>query len=133
MAFSRLFWISFLALFTEMASIRWLNASVSVLSYFNNLILISCFFGLGVGCLLARRSFSLIFGFAPAFLVLVLSVVFLHMHGIEISFTGDFLFAGNKEYYDAGLLYVSASALAGVVLNACLFVILGQALGKQIK
>ena len=42
----RLLLISFVILFLEMASIRWLNASVNVLAYFNNFILISCFFGL---------------------------------------------------------------------------------------
>ena len=60
MAKNRLFWISFLVLFVEMASIRWLNASVTILAYFNNPILISCFFGLGVGCLLAPRKIFLI-------------------------------------------------------------------------
>ena len=41
--------ISFAILFLEMAAIRWLNASIIILAYFNNLILISCFFGLGLG------------------------------------------------------------------------------------
>jgi len=72
MAKNRLFWISFLVLFVEMACIRWLNASVTILAYFNNLILISCFFGLGVGCLLARRKVSLIQWYPFAFLALVI-------------------------------------------------------------
>jgi hypothetical protein len=127
-----LFLISFSILFVEMAAIRWFNATVTVLSYFNNLILISCFFGLGVGCLLARRRFSLILGFAPAFLALVLAVILLQRHGIEISYSGDCLFVGTAEFYGTTLLSVSFSALAGVFLNACLFVILGQELGKQL-
>ena len=52
-AAKELFVVSFAALFLEMATIRWLNASLTVVAYFANIILISCFFGLGVGCLLA--------------------------------------------------------------------------------
>src|SRR5438270_780267 len=123
-----LFLISFSILFVEMAAIRWFNGTVTVLSYFNNLILISCFFGLGVGCLLARRRFSLILGFAPPFLALVLAVIFLQRHGIEISYTGDCRCFGTAEFYGTTLLSVSFSALGGVFLNACLFVVLGQEL-----
>src|SRR6201982_2371614 len=92
MAKNRLFWISFLVLFVEMASLRWLNASVTILAYFNNLVLISCFFGLGVGCLLAPRKISLIHWYPFAFLALVVVVVLLNKHGIEISYKEDVIF-----------------------------------------
>lgn len=71
----KLFLISFCALFLEMGAIRWLNATASVLSYFNNLILISCFFGLGVGCMLARRKVNLIHLFSVIFAVFCVSVL----------------------------------------------------------
>jgi SAM-dependent methyltransferase len=129
----KLFLVSFSILFLEMAAIRWLNASVGVLSYFNNLILVSTFFGLGVGCMLARARRSLIVWFAPAFLLMVVAVVLLQRYGIQISYTGDVIFAGNQDYYQTSLLEVSASALAGVLLNVCFFVILGQELGKQLE
>jgi len=47
--------ISFIVLFQELALIRWLPGQVRVLAYFPNLILISAFLGLGVGCLTADR------------------------------------------------------------------------------
>ena len=47
--------ISFLALFQELALIRYLPTEVRALAYFPNLILISAFLGLGVGALRAGR------------------------------------------------------------------------------
>jgi len=50
-----LFAASSLVLFQELALIRWFPGQVRVLAYFPNLILISAFLGLGVGCLRADR------------------------------------------------------------------------------
>ena len=47
--------VSFVVLFQELALIRWLPGQVRVLAYFPNLILISAFLGLGIGCLRAGR------------------------------------------------------------------------------
>jgi SAM-dependent methyltransferase len=44
---------SFLILFLQVALIRWMPAYVRLLSYFSNFILLACFLGIGVGCLLA--------------------------------------------------------------------------------
>ena len=46
---------SFVVLFQELALIRWLPGQIRVLAYFPNLILLSAFLGLGVGCLRAGR------------------------------------------------------------------------------
>lgn len=126
----QLFLISFTILFLEMAAIRWLNASVAVLAYFNNLILLSCFFGLGLGCLLASKRIDLIRYYAPTLLVLVLAVVLLHRYGISISYTEDVIFA---TYDESGALVVSGSALAGFFINVVFFVVIGQELGKQLS
>lgn len=115
-----------------MAAIRWLNASITVLSYFNNLILISSFFGLGVGCLLATRKYSLLFGFPWVLLGFAAVVLFLNAHGIEISYQDDVVFIPSIDYYDTGIVEVSLAALLGFVANLLLFVTLGQELGKQL-
>ena len=49
----RIFLASFLVLFLQVALIRWMPAYVRLLSYFSNFILLACFLGIGVGCLLA--------------------------------------------------------------------------------
>lgn len=129
----KLFWISFVILFLEMASIRWLNASVTVLAYFNNLILISCFFGLGVGCLLASKNLALIRWYPLVFLLFVLVVLLMNKFGIDISYKEDVIFVGNSDYYLDGLVDVSLSAVFGFFINVGLFIILGQELGKQLR
>jgi SAM-dependent methyltransferase len=51
---SRLFLCGLAALFWELVLIRWLGAQVRVVAYFSNLVLISAFFGLGLGALATR-------------------------------------------------------------------------------
>ena len=52
---AELFTASFVVLFQELTLIRWLPGQVRVLAYFPNLILLSAFLGLGLGCLRAGR------------------------------------------------------------------------------
>jgi spermidine synthase len=63
--------VSFLVLFSELTLIRWLATQVRVLAYFPNLVLISSFLGLGVGCLAARYSNRLLPVWPVAMLVVV--------------------------------------------------------------
>jgi len=49
-----LFLASALALYCEMLFIRWFPGNLQVLAYFTNIILLAAFFGLGLGCLLAK-------------------------------------------------------------------------------
>lgn len=127
-----LFALTFAVLFLEMAAIRWLNASMPVLSYFNNLILISCFLGLGVGCLLARRKVTLLPFFPVAFLLFVVVVLYVDAHGLELSYTDDLVFVPEARFYQVGALEVSAAALIGFAINLVLFTILGQELGRRL-
>jgi spermidine synthase len=48
-----LFLITFTLLFMEMACIRWFPGHVVFLSFFTNTILLACFLGMSVGCILA--------------------------------------------------------------------------------
>ena len=90
-----LFSLSLSILFLEMACIRWLNASIPILAYFNNLILVTCFFGLGVGCLLTKRRRLL--PFLPlAFTALVAMVRLSARWRIEVSYSGDYLFGASS-------------------------------------
>jgi SAM-dependent methyltransferase len=60
-------------LFWELALIRWLGANVRIVAYFSNLVLISAFFGLGIGALLTRFPWRLERLIAPlaAFVVML--------------------------------------------------------------
>ncbi len=68
-----LFLISFLALFLQMACIRWLPSQVRVLAYYTNIVLLAAFLGLSVGYLLSARPFRCIWGF-PFALLLIMGV-----------------------------------------------------------
>jgi len=46
----RLFWLSCAALYLEVMLIRWVGTEVRIFAYFQNLALIACFLGFGVGC-----------------------------------------------------------------------------------
>ncbi|VTR98284.1 spermine/spermidine synthase domain-containing protein [Tuwongella immobilis] len=49
-----LFGISMLILFLELACIRWFPSHVLFLTFFTNMILLACFLGMSLGCLMAR-------------------------------------------------------------------------------
>ena len=51
-----LFLVSFAALYLEILVIRWSGTEIRVFAYFQNLALIACFLGFGLGCYRAGRS-----------------------------------------------------------------------------
>jgi len=53
-----LFAISFVGLFTEVMLIRWVGTEVRIFAFFQNLALIACFLGFGLGCYWAPRKKS---------------------------------------------------------------------------
>jgi hypothetical protein len=67
-----LFIISFVVLFQELTLIRWLPGQIRVLAYFPNLILLSAFLGLGLGCLRSARR-SLLWWWPVSMLVLAVA------------------------------------------------------------
>src|SRR6266849_3363348 len=49
------FFISALILYLELLLIRWIGTEIRIFAYLGNLILIMCFFGVGLGCYRAAR------------------------------------------------------------------------------
>lgn len=78
--------LSFLMLFVELALIRWTGSNVLYLSYFSNFILLASFLGIGLGFLLADRSWNL-FPLAP-FALLAL-VAFVRIFPVQIDRSGS--------------------------------------------
>jgi len=68
---ARTFLVSFTMLFFELLCIRWIPSYVRYLSYFNNILLMASFLGIGLGMLSARRER---FWFPPFPLLLMLLV-----------------------------------------------------------
>lgn len=57
---AHLFLASLCALYVEITLIRWISTEVRIFAYFQNLALIACFLGFGVGCYRAKRPKSVL-------------------------------------------------------------------------
>src|SRR6478752_1084289 len=60
----------------ELAFIRWTSSQVRIFAYFNNIVLIAAFLGMGLGVALGRRRPGLVHLVAPVLLVLALPLAF---------------------------------------------------------
>jgi len=126
-----LFVASVLALFLEVALIRWLPAYERVLGYFTNFVLIAAFLGLGLGAMLARRRRQLI-RYQPLLLLgLVLVAVFFQRYVKTLNTSG-----GDSFYTDwwreakIALLLVECLAFFFVLITV-VFIPLGQKIGRD--
>ncbi len=82
----RLFALSFLMLFVELALIRWTGANIIYLSYFSNFVLLGSFLGIGIGFLRAKSRVNL-FPWAPAALALL--VLYVLVFPVKINRAGN--------------------------------------------
>jgi hypothetical protein len=83
---ARLFLLSFLMLFVELALIRWIGSNVVYLSYFTNFVLLGSFLGIGVGFLRAKSRLDL-FAWAPV--ILAFLVVFIRIAPVTVACGGS--------------------------------------------
>ena len=129
-----LFLVSFVVLVQELALIRWLPGQVRVLAYFPNLILLSAFLGLGLGCLRAARR-SLLWLWPASLLVLAVAGALLSRIAFTQNSVTDHLWL---LYYDLGkgapvVNDVRLPLVACFLLSAVSFVPLGQMLAVRLQ
>jgi SAM-dependent methyltransferase len=126
----RLFLISFLILFLEVALIRWMPAYVRLLSYFSNFILLAAFLGIGVGCLLTRLR-SLFPWFAAIQTLVVAAVYLLRLEVAVPSSTSIYFSSGTSEQ----VIPVESTMLLPLlfIVVAALFATLAQTLGRAME
>lgn len=67
-----LFLVSFAALYTEIMLIRWIGTEVRIFAYFQNLALIACFLGFGLGCYWSERPKTVFFSLMALAVLIVL-------------------------------------------------------------
>ncbi len=136
----RLFLCGLAALFWELVLIRWLGASIRIVAYFSNLVLISAFFGLGVGALCARFPVRLERLIAPLTALLVMLGPWLgglwHSNpagGDEFIWIGAPL--GIPSPGDASSRIVSAGLVLLLVycVRAAVFAAFGQYMGRLFR
>jgi len=96
----RLFMLSFLMLFVELALIRWSGALVIYLSYFSNFVLLGSFLGIGIGFLRARARVNL-FPWSPVALALL--ILFVRAFPVQVNRAGNQLvFFGYGTFHASG-------------------------------
>lgn len=128
---------SFLGLFLELMLIRWLPANVLSIAYFSNIVLISAFLGLGLGCALASKDKDT-FKWFPVLLlgVTTLFIMFRWFETVIPAQGSEWIWS----YYRGNQLSPFSerldifSALAGVyVFTAALFFLVGQKVGSLLN
>jgi hypothetical protein len=127
----------FLALFLELALIRWWPANVLSLAYFSNLVLIASFVGLGIGFLLPQSSRDR-FRFFPLVLLSVVgaSIAMRFIQPVIPTLANESmwsLYVGNA--LEASRISVPILLTLAVVflLNAAPFVLLGDRIARLMR
>jgi len=77
---------SALMLFLELALIRWLGSNIVHLSYFSNFVLLGSFLGIGLGFLIARRTWTVL-PYVPV--ILAVLVIATYLAPVTIDRAGD--------------------------------------------
>ena len=125
----RIFLSSFLVLFLEIAFIRWLPANIRLLSYFSNFILLACFLGIGLGCLLADSRRRL-FAWFPLIQTAVIAAVYFFRLEVRIESSGSIYFSSGTSN---NIVLVESTMLLPLlfVIVAGLFVCLAQQMARE--
>jgi SAM-dependent methyltransferase len=125
------FLASFLVLFLEVALIRWMPAYIRLLSFFSNFILLACFLGIGVGCLLAYTRRSL-FAWFPLIQAVVIAAVYFFRLEVSVATSGSIYFSsGTAEE----VVLVESTLLLPLlfVIVSLLFVALAQRMAIEMS
>jgi len=125
---------SFLVLFQELTLIRWLGEQVRVLAYFPNLILLSAFLGLGLGCL-RGRSRSLAWLWPTALLVVVIAAAAMGRIVFTQESTSEHLWLLYYDLPSTSMVVhnVQVPILLAFLLSTATFVPLGQIVGQRLQ
>src|SRR5262245_35475279 len=126
----RLFLVSFLVLFLQVALIRWMPAYVRLLAYFSNFILLAAFLGIGTGVLLTRRR-SLFAWYAPLQALVIGVVAYFRLEVAVPSSTNIYFSSGTSQ----PVVVVESTMLLPLVfvVVAVLFATLAQTMGELLE
>jgi len=125
----RLLAASALSLFLELACIRWTGSHVLYLSYVSNFVLLSCFLGLGLGCLVSGVRGDKLLPWGPPLLLGLIALVV--ASDIEVLVEGSEIIYYRSEHMSVALPPWLVLPLLGL-LNTAIFVCLGAAIGREL-
>ncbi|MBM3255449.1 MAG: hypothetical protein FJZ08_04035, partial [Candidatus Omnitrophica bacterium] len=128
-----IFIVSFLILFLEILLIRWISSEIRIFAYLNNLVLLACFLGIGLGCYLSRGRMGNML--VPFILLAFIAVCIRYEVFAQITynlsgFQDTHIWWTSKEINFLSILVGISSTLTLFLMVLCLFVPLGQMLGR---
>jgi SAM-dependent methyltransferase len=124
--------VSFLALFLELALIRWIPGVIKIVGYYTNLVLISSFLGLGLGCAAHSFSSSREDGhFQLPFRLLASALAYLLMQRLGMGPQSP-LWGEKYWFFPDGILPPSFIPMMVFILNTWCFLPLGRWLGRSL-
>jgi SAM-dependent methyltransferase len=133
------FAVSALVLFLELACIRWFPAHVLLLTFFTNSVLLACFLGMSIGCLVAKHEHNYLTWTTPILLVGILAA-----HGaelvprlermVDVGDNTQVVYFGAEKYSDIAHFVVPMEVLCGFFfIVICLAMVgPGQELGRSL-
>jgi spermidine synthase len=126
-----IFLISVLGLFLEMLLIRWMGTEIRIFAYLQNIILVVCFLGLGLGCFTSRQPIRFRQMLVPLFVLMLMMTVPIIRRGLGtvtelLSVLGDLViwYSLPSDTFWTSLLYVMLG------LGLAFFVLIGRLLGR---
>lgn len=142
-----LFLVSFLILFLEIAVVRWISTEIRIFAYLNNLVLLACFLGIGLGCYFSEKK---------AHISLSISMLSILIMLVNLPFTvyikGEFLhifrdipflltaFTDSVVWYETAITSNFFTTILGILSTLIIFFTvvfifmpLGQVLGKAMS
>ena len=128
--------LSAASLFIELLLIRYLSAEIRIFAYFSNLVLVTCFLGLGLGYALKRPRFSLAVTFVATALLVLCCQSWVSTHVLPFRGISEFLAFGDLNTWSdtESALWRTAVGVALLLVLlvqvVAVFVPLGQALGE---
>ncbi len=135
---TEIFFVSVLILYLELVLIRWIGTEIRIFAYLGNLILVVCFFGVGLGCYLSERPVSPWRMGLNLFLLAVLVTNPLHWERLDFKLV-TYLLSGFEDepiwqemVGVAGVSFAGGVIIMGILLYllTLTFVPLGQILGR---
>lgn len=117
----------------ELALIRWTSSQIRIFAYFNNIVLIGAFLGLGIGVALGKRRPGLVHWTLPALLVASLPIAFAEEFGLlHLPFPDQTIALWGGEVFESSLWIFTRNLLTfgGIwCLIVSVFVFAGAAVG----
>ncbi|HEX9780215.1 MAG TPA: hypothetical protein VGB20_03275 [bacterium] len=118
--------VSALALYFELLFIRWLPTQIQVVAYFANLVLLSAFLGLGLGCFAAQSRLDLV----PALPVMLLVLVAVGVGFAHVPVAADSQAEHLLGSYESGGLHFLTVLLLVFAFTSLFFAVPGQVMGR---